>query len=64
MLAAMSRTWVDAFTTDEIRELREVSNLRGALAIAGTWSMVAAAMVAVAVAPRCSGRWSCRLRCS
>src|SRR3954470_35114 len=28
ILAAMSRTWVDAFTTDEIRELREVSNLR------------------------------------
>jgi fatty acid desaturase len=47
----MSRTWVDAFTTDEIRELRRVSNLRGALAIAGTWTMVAAAMVAVAVAP-------------
>ena len=51
MLATMSRTWVDAFTTDEIRELREVSNLRGALGVAGTWSMVAAAMVAVAVAP-------------
>lgn len=47
----MSRTWVDSFTSDEIRELRQISNAHGALSLAVNWGMIAAAMAGVALAP-------------
>jgi fatty acid desaturase len=47
----MSRAWLEAFTSEEVRSLRRISNLHGALAIAVNWAGVAAAMAAVALAP-------------
>jgi fatty acid desaturase len=47
----MSREWVHSFTHDEIRELRAVSDLRGALSLAVNWGLIAAAMVGVALSP-------------
>ncbi|HEY0477763.1 MAG TPA: fatty acid desaturase [Kofleriaceae bacterium] len=47
----MPHDWVDSFTSHEIRELRRVSDLRGALSLAVNWGMIAAAMAAVALAP-------------
>jgi len=47
----MSRGWVDSFTTNEIRELRQVSDLHGALSLAVNWAVIAAAMAGVAIAP-------------
>jgi len=47
----MAREWVNALGSDEIRELRQLSDLRSAWTIAVNWGLVAAAMAAVAVAP-------------
>jgi fatty acid desaturase len=47
----MAHGWAEQFESDEIRALRELSNLRGALAIATNWGLIAAAMAVVAIAP-------------
>jgi fatty acid desaturase len=47
----MAHDWVDSFTSNEIRELRRVSDLQGALSLAVNWGLVVAAMAAVAHAP-------------
>lgn len=47
----MSREWVHSFSNSEIRQLRQVSDLHGALSLAVNWGLIAAAMAAVAIAP-------------
>jgi fatty acid desaturase len=47
----MAHGWVDSFTSDEIRDLRRISDLQGAFSLAVNWGLIAAAMAAVALAP-------------
>src|SRR5262245_37521756 len=47
----MARDWIQSLTSEEIRELRKLSNLQGALSLVVNWGLVAAAMAMVAIAP-------------